>query len=86
LLKNERRIFMKCPFCNSEKIEVGVTVVDPFSGTPGGPKYRIKGRGRIRTATMYSDFCLDCGSILKTYIDVPQDAHWIHGKSELAKD
>jgi hypothetical protein len=33
---------MKCPFCNSEKIEVGVPVVDPFWGTPVSPKYRRK--------------------------------------------
>jgi hypothetical protein len=77
---------MKCPFCNSEKIEVGVPVVDPFWGTPVGPKYRRKNGIVIKAALMYSDFCLDCGAVLKTYVDIPQDAHWIHGKSEFAKD
>jgi hypothetical protein len=77
---------MKCPFCNSEKIEVGVPVVDPLWGTPIGPKYRKKEGKILRTAPMYSDFCLDCGSVLKTYIDIPKDAHWIHGKSEFARD
>jgi hypothetical protein len=58
----------------------------PFWGTPVGPKYKRKNGKILRTAPMYSDFCLDCGSILKTYIDIPKDAHWIHGKSAIAKD
>jgi hypothetical protein len=77
---------MHCPHCNSEKIEVGVPIVDPFWGTPVGPKYRKIGRRILKTALMYSDFCLDCGTILRTYVDIPKDAHWIHGKSEFAKD
>jgi hypothetical protein len=77
---------MKCPFCNSENIEVGVPVADPLWGSLIGPKYRKKHGKMLRTAPMYTDFCLDCGAVLKTYIDVPQNAHWIHGKSGFAKE
>ena len=78
---------MKCTHCNSENIVYKVPVIDPFWATPIGPKYKKGGKGKkgmVHTAPTYIDFCGDCGTILRSYIDVPTDAHWIHDKDRFA--
>ncbi len=77
---------MRCKHCESENIVFKVPVVDPFWATPVGPKYR-KGKGKmVQTATTYIDFCNDCGTVLRTYVDIPDGAKWIHGKNEFANE
>ena len=78
---------MKCTHCNGESIVYKVPVIDPFWATPIGPKYKKGGKGKkgmVHTAPTYIDFCGDCGTILRSYIDVPTDAHWIHDKDRFA--
>ena len=78
---------MKCTHCNSENIVYKVPVIDPFWATPIGPKYKKGGKGKkgmVHTAPTYIDFCGDCGTIIRSYIDVPTDAHWIHDKDRFA--
>ena len=78
---------MKCTHCNGENIVYKVPVIDPFWATPIGPKYKKGGKGKkgmVHTAPTYIDFCGDCGTILRSYIDVPTDAHWIHDKDRFA--
>ncbi len=78
---------MKCTHCNAENIVYKVPVIDPFWATPIGPKYKKGGKGKkgmVHTAPTYIDFCGDCGTILRSYIDVPTDVHWIHDKDRFA--
>ena len=78
---------MKCTYCNSENIVRRVPMIDPFWATPIGPKYKKvkKGkRGMVCTAPTYIDFCSDCGTVLRTYVDIPNNARWIHGNSPYA--
>lgn len=74
---------MKCPNCSSQDIIIKIPVVDPFWGTGIGPKYRKNGGKILHTAMTYYDFCGSCGLVLKTYVDLPEDAQWVHGKGAL---
>jgi len=77
---------MKCGYCNSENIIIKVPMVDPFWGTPVGPKYTKKKGKILYTAVTYIDFCNECGTVVRTYIDIPDDVKWIHGKSEFSNE
>ena len=77
---------MKCSYCDSVNIVKKVPMVDPFWATPVGPKYRYEKSKMVRTAATYIDFCNDCGTVLRTYVDLPKGAKWIHGKNEFAAD
>ena len=68
---------MKCPHCGSEKIDVGV-VWGKTAGVPGNVGLLYKAGIFVGTAQVYSDLCLSCGSILRTYIKEDPDREWSH--------
>lgn len=74
---------MKCPYCGSERIETGIKWGQSYHRGNPGLKHS-HGSGfikKIEVATVYSDLCLDCKAILKTYIQEDTNKNWEH-KSE----
>ena len=72
---------MKCPFCGSERIEEGIAWGQTAEVGNIGLLYKsavgfIKAVG---TAEVYSDLCLNCKTILRTYIKGNTDKDWYHG-------
>jgi hypothetical protein len=66
---------MKCHKCGSERIELGISW--GLSAETGnlGLKYK---KGILHQVTqVYSDLCLDCGSIVKMYIKDTTDRNWV---------
>ena len=65
---------MKCPYCGSEKIELGVAWGKSADTGNVGLKYS-KGifAGVVQ---VYSDLCLDCGSLVRSYIKDRTDRNW----------
>ena len=68
---------MKCPHCGSEKIDIGV-VWGKTTGIAGNVGLLYKSGIFIGTAQVYSDLCLSCGTILRTYIKESPDREWRH--------
>ncbi len=71
---------MKCPFCGSERIETEVAWGKSVDTGNVGLKYST-GKGLLSgtgIAEAYSDLCMDCGSIIRTYIKEETDKDWIH--------
>lgn len=71
---------MKCPFCGSENIEAGVAWGKSVDTGNVGLKYN-SGKGFLSAtgvAEVYSDLCLDCKSIIRTYIKEDTDKNWSH--------
>ena len=70
------RFVMKCLFCGSEKIETGI----PFGAEGSGPEYYVNEEGRavVRHARVYCDLCLDCGTLVRTYIKDEGGQNWAH--------
>ncbi len=67
---------MKCPYCGSERIEYGVAWGKASEIANVGLKYET---GLfVGVAQAYSDLCLNCKSILRTYIKEDTDKHWNH--------
>ncbi|MBO4879038.1 MAG: hypothetical protein J5544_02140 [Clostridia bacterium] len=68
---------MKCPYCGSEHIEEGVAWGKTVDTGCVGLRYT---RGTLWTgiAQVYSDLCLDCGAILKSYIKEDTKKEWSH--------
>ena len=71
---------MKCPYCGSERIETEIAWGK--SAEPGnvGLKFSV-GNGifsPVGVAQAYSDLCLDCKSILRTYIKEDAKKNWVH--------
>ena len=67
---------MRCPYCGSERIEAGVAWGRSNETGSVGLKYEVSiFRG---VAQAYSDLCLDCKSILRTYIKEDTDKTWNH--------
>lgn len=70
---------MKCPFCGSEHIETEVAWGKTAETGNVGLKYKAKGfLGAVVVAQAYSDLCLDCKSIIRSYIKEDTDKDWIH--------
>ncbi len=69
---------MNCPFCGSDNIETGIAWGK--SPEPGnvGLKFNSGFLGAIGVAQVYSDFCLDCKAIIKSYIKEETDKKWNH--------
>ncbi len=66
---------MKCPYCGSERIETGIAWGKyPESGNVG-LKSRVGVFGEV--TEVYSDLCLDCGTIVRTYIKDKTDKKWV---------
>lgn len=66
---------MKCPYCGSERIEEGIKWEQEFEVGNVGLAYKA-GFLRCGTAQVYSDLCLKCGTILRTYIKDNTDKEW----------
>lgn len=81
---------MICPVCQSSRVKARLPIADAAWGSRIGPKYLLRKRkfgiNVVHCAPMFSDICMDCGSVIRTYIDVPDEADWIHGTSAFSKD
>ena len=70
---------MKCPFCGSERIETEIAWGKTAETGNIGLKYKKKGfLGTAGVANVYSDLCLDCKTIIRSYIKEETDKDWIH--------
>lgn len=70
---------MKCPYCGSEHIEIGIAWGKSSETGSVGLKFNMGGFfSYINVAQVYSDLCLDCKSILRTYIKEDTDKDWNH--------
>lgn len=65
---------MKCPFCNSERIEEGIAWGK--SGEAGNVGLKYKQSFLLGVVQVYSDLCLDCKSIVRSYIKEDTDKEW----------
>lgn len=70
---------MKCPFCGSERIEQGIAWGKTAEVGNIGLQYK-RGKGPLSptvVAEVYSDLCLDCKTIVRSYIKDDTDKNWI---------
>lgn len=65
---------MKCPYCGSERIETGIAWGKQAESGKIGLKARVGIFGEV--IEVYSDLCLDCGSIVRSYIKDKTDKNW----------
>jgi len=72
--KDQGGMTMKCLYCGSERIEVGVAWGKSSDSGNVGPSYRAGLLTGVIQA--YSDLCLDCGSLFHTYIKEGTDKKW----------
>lgn len=74
---------MKCPFCGSERIEKGIRWGQTAEVGNVGLQY-VTGKviKVVGTVEAYSDLCLDCKTIVRTYIKGETDKQWYHGQEE----
>lgn len=71
---------MRCPYCGSERIEEGVSWGKSAEQGNIGLKYNT-GHGifsLVGVVQAYSDLCLDCKTIIKTYIKEDTNKNWSH--------
>lgn len=71
---------MKCPYCGSERIEEGIAWGKSSETGNVGLKYNT-GKGLLSIVgviQVYSDLCLDCGTIARSYIKEDTDKSWNH--------
>lgn len=67
---------MNCPYCASPRIEVGISWGKSAESGNVGLKYNM---GLLTgVAQVYSDLCLDCKTVLRTYIKEDTDKNWNH--------
>ena len=79
---------MKCPYCESERIEQGIAWGQSAETGNIGLKYS-SGTGffsLVGVAQVYSDLCLDCKSILRTYIKQDTDKNWVHRSGSIGEE
>ena len=75
---------MRCPFCGSERIETEVAWGKTADTGNVGLKFKSTGfLGSVSVAQAYSDLCLDCKTILRTYIKEDTDKKWVHAPGAL---
>lgn len=68
---------MKCPYCGSERIVTGIAWGRTANVGNVGLKYT---EGFFEgVAPVYSDLCLDCKSILRTYVKDDTNKNWTGG-------
>ena len=72
---------MKCPYCGSERIECGIAWGKASDAGNIGLKYQQS--IVIGVAQAYSDLCLDCKSILRSYIKADTNKQWNHNPGSL---
>lgn len=71
---------MKCPYCGSQRVEQGVAWGKSAETGNIGLKYST-GSGLFSltgVAQVYSDLCLDCKTLLRTYIKEDTNKDWSH--------
>ena len=68
---------MICPYCGSERIETAIAWGKSSEGGNVGLKYTMM-LGIVGVAQVYSDLCLDCHSIVRSYIKEDTDKNWSH--------
>lgn len=76
---------MRCPYCGNEKIELGIAWGKSDESGNVGLKYD-NGSGFFSitgVAQVYSDMCLNCKSILRTYIKEDTNKNWNHKPGSL---
>lgn len=76
---------MKCPYCGSQRIEQGIAWGKSAESGNVGLKY-LNGTGFLSITGVvqaYSDLCLDCKSILRTYIKEDTNKNWSHTPGSL---
>lgn len=77
---------IRCPYCGSERIEFGVAWGKSAETGNVGLKYS-NGTGffsPVGVAQVYSDLCLDCSTLLRTYIkEDPNGKYWSHSPGSL---
>ena len=66
---------MKCPYCGSERIETGIAWGKTAESGYIGLKSRVGVFGNV--SQVYSDLCLDCGTIVRSYIKESTDQKWV---------
>ena len=72
----EDKIRMKCPYCGSERIVAGISWGKTADIGNIGLKYN---EGIfVGVSQVYSDLCVDCKSILRTYILDNANRNWSH--------
>ena len=69
---------MNCPFCGSERIETEIAWGKTAETGNVGLKYKAGFMGVIGVAQVYSDLCLDCKSIVRSYIKEDTGKEWSH--------
>ncbi len=70
---------MRCPYCGSERIDFGVAWGKSAETGNVGLKYTGSGfLGITGVAQVYSDLCLNCKSLLRTYIKEETNKNWSH--------
>lgn len=66
---------MKCTHCGSERIEQGIAWGKSTETGNVGLKY--KAAIFVGVVQAYSDLCLDCGTILRSYIKEDTNRQWV---------
>ncbi len=76
---------MNCPYCGSERIEIGISWGKSSETGNVGLKYSMGSGmfGVIGVVQVYSDLCLDCKSILRSYIKEDTNKNWYHKPGSL---
>ena len=69
---------MKCTFCGSDNIETDVAWGKSAETGNVGLKYKSGFLGAAGVVQVYSDLCLDCGSLIRSYIKEDTGKEWIH--------
>ncbi|MCJ0408531.1 hypothetical protein ACWJVF_00890 [Clostridioides difficile] len=74
---------MKCSNCGSVNIEKGILTTGGIYAETIGLKYvgygkldKVINKNFPVQSTIYSDLCLDCGEIVRTYIKDNTDRNW----------
>ncbi len=65
---------MKCFYCGSERIEEGVAWGKAAEAGNVGLKYNKA--ILVGVVQVYSDLCLDCGTLLRSYIKEDTNKNW----------
>ena len=76
---------MNCPYCGSPRIEVGISWGKSAETGNVGLKYDT-GFGPFTVngvVQVYSDLCLDCKTVLRTYIKEDTNKNWNHNPGSL---
>ena len=68
---------MFCPYCGSQRIETGIMLSDGGNDEVG---LEYLNGIFVGTEDIYTDLCLDCGTIVRTYVKNPQNRNWFKGR------